>query len=152
MRYPKNRLVVLVFAALLATGLVAGGTHLNPKYERYRVAMVTKIITDELGLNNAQIITLNGIASELLRLKKTMQQNHLQSQKELLALFAQPRLDRDRVRQLANQKIDILRSHIPRLVQRLGDFYDGLTPGQREKLKAHIKHKIALFELLHRQK
>ena len=152
MRYPKNRLFILVFAALLTTGLVAGGIHINPKYERYRIAMVTKIITDELGLNNAQVVTLNRVAGELLRLKKTMQQNHLQSQKELLALLAQPTLDRDRVRQLANQKIDILRSHIPRLVQQVGDFYDGLTPGQRAKLKAHIKNKITLFELLHRQK
>lgn len=153
MKYLKSRVVVLLVSAVFFTALIAAaGYHTSPKYAKYHVEFVVKVISEELKLNEGQVKSLKKVAAELLSIKKEMHENRAKSHKEIIDLLAQSKLNREKLAGMANAKINLIQSRIPRLTQVLGEFYDGLSTEQRDKLRDHAKNRIARYEILNRQK
>lgn len=110
---------------------------------------IVEKISSELELTEPQVEKLEDVRDQMMNARKQMHQERKVAREDILNLLGQSSLDRDQSLAMINQRLDAIRDKAPQLVNALGDFYDSLTPEQRQELRERIEQKMARFESRH---
>lgn len=141
-----------ILFALGSVGLVASvaayGHHQCHDPEQKGKWIVEKI-SSELELTEPQVEKLEDVRDQMMNARKQMHQERKVAREDILKLLGQSSLDRDQSLAMINQRLDAIRDNAPQLVNALGDFYDSLTPDQKQELKERIEEKMTRFESRH---
>ncbi len=132
----------------LITSVAAYGHHQCHDPEQRGNWMVEKI-SSELELTEPQVEKLEAVRDQMMDARKQMHQERKVAREDMLKLLGQSSLDRDQSLAMINQRLDAIRDNAPQLVNALGDFYDILSPEQKQELKERIEEKMARFESRH---
>lgn len=135
--------IALLGAVGIAAAAAACGHHAHHHDPGgYAVRHIEKL-GRQLDLDEAQTVKLNAVAETLRQGREVMHGKHLETRKAALALFEQPKLDRQRALDLVRYTTRDIDDHAPRMIAAVGDFYDSLTPTQQQKLREEVTERMA---------
>jgi hypothetical protein len=92
-------------------------------------------VSRKLDLDAAQQQRLSSVQGHMQDLRATMQAAKEQHRDALLALLSGERFDRTEAMRLLKVPTAVAAETVPELVAAFGDFYDGLSVGQRTRLR-----------------
>ncbi len=135
-----GKLIALSAIGLLLMGAVTacGKGHFRLSPEK-RAQYFVEHVTEELKLTEPQVAKLNGVKDELLAARRHMVAQRQSAQETVLEMLEQPTMNRERVLSLVQQRTQEVNDKAPQIVAALGDFYDALSPEQRQKLRDEVK-------------
>lgn len=142
MKLITKRILVITTGVVLAGTLGACGHRAFHTSPEKRAEHLVEHISEDLGLNETQTASLDALKTELLTLRKQMKQEHEATHNALLEVLSQPTLDRERVVNLIQKRLQSLQDQTPRMVTAAGDFYDGLTAEQQQTLRKEIEERM----------
>jgi len=136
-------LILLTGVVVLAGSLTACGHH-RPSAEESaeHAAWMVERVSKKLDLNDTQKAKLEVLKTRLLAAREEAAQQHDADRKELLALLAQPTLDRTRVEALVTAHTRGIEAKAPEIIAAAGDFYDSLNAGQQRELREHVESRM----------
>ena len=136
-----GKIIALSAIGLLLAGAVTacGKGHFRMSPEK-RAQYFMEKATEELKLSEPQVAKLSVVKDELLAAKQQMGVQRKATQETLLEMLDQSTMDRERILSMVQQRTQEVNDKAPRVVAALGDFYDTLSPEQRQKLKDEVQH------------
>ena len=142
MKLSKRSIIYMTGGALLTLGVVACNYGMHYGTAEERGEWVVQKVSKELELNETQQARLAEVKDEFLNLRTTMRSDREQTRSDVLAMLAQPTLDREKANAIVDQKIETINSRSPAIIDAIGNFYDSLDDTQRAELMAFIEHKM----------
>lgn len=139
MKRSSKIIIGVVTSLALTTGLIAGEWHSRDPEEKmdYMVSKITK----KLDLNDAQVVELEKLKTDILALKKEFIAKKSEHHETLFQLFSQPTLDQQSIVNLVTEHTIAINAKAPVVVASMAGFYDSLTPEQQTKLRDKLaKH------------
>lgn len=138
MKHKKTLIVLLVAGTGL--GILAAtcsGKYCHRDPQRHSAWLMEKA-SDELELNNSQQAKLKLFVDELAESRKSMRSQRKQSRETLMDMLKQPSLDRDKAQAFVQERLDTVQQRAPKLINSFADFYDTLSPEQREEMREEL--------------
>ena len=148
MKLRKRTIVIITAGTLLIGGVAACKHKMHSASAEERGEWVVDKVSKELELNDSQRIKLVEVKDQFIAVRKSMRSDREEARKEVLAMLKQPKMDREKVNAMVNQKIAIVSEKSPSIIDAIGNFYDSLDDSQRaelsefieEKMERHVKH------------
>ena len=138
MKSKKTRTLLLVAGTSLALlGTACAGKFCSRDPEQHSAWLMEKV-TDELELDSSQQARLKVFVDELTDGRKAMRSQRTESRQTIMSLLEQPTLDRDKSLSLVQGHIKTVNERAPKLVNSFADFYDILSPEQRQELREEL--------------
>jgi Spy/CpxP family protein refolding chaperone len=136
----RNILISTLFSVMLVTGLAAckHGRSCGSFDEFDRQAVVNRVAS-HLDLSESQKAELQDIVGEFADRVKALHADRQAHHRELADLVRQETVSRQTVDRMVAEKLDRMKELADLAADRLIAFHATLTPGQREKLAAHIE-------------
>ena len=146
MKISKRTIIVITAGTLLIGGVAACKHKMHSATPEERGEWVVEKVSKKLELNETQKIKLVNLKDELLAVRKTMRSDRDEKRAEVLAMMQQPTLDREKVNNMVQQKINVASTQAPVVIDAMADFYDSLDDAQRAELVEHIEDKMEHFD------
>lgn len=142
MKLGKRTIILITSGVLLIGGVVACNRGMHHGSAEERSEWIVEKASEELELNAAQKAKLVKVKNEFLDVRKTMRNQSEQTRADVLTMLKQPTLDREKVNAIISQKIAIINTRSPAIVDAIGNFYDSLDDSQRAELSEFIEEKM----------
>jgi protein CpxP len=142
MKLGKRTIILITSGVLLIGGVVACNRGMHHGSAEERSEWIVEKASKELELNAAQKAKLVKVKNEFLDVRKTMRNQSEQTRADVLTMLKQPTLDREKVNAIISQKIAIINTRSPAIVDAIGNFYDSLDDSQRAELSEFIEEKM----------
>ncbi len=135
-----GKLIALTVAGVLLAGAITacGKGHFRMSPEK-RAQYFMEQVTEELKLTGPQVAKLGAVKDALLKARGEMLAQRKATQESVLQMLEQPTMDRDWVLSLVQQRTQEVNDKAPQVVAALGNFYDTLSPEQRQKLRDEVR-------------
>ena len=137
---PTNRrhwfwILGLVAAAVGALGLAGCGRHgcRHAHDPAQRAEWITKKITSELDLNDAQKARLELVKEEFLAQHEKRKQEREEAFQTVLAQIRSKQLDTEKLQALIQQRHKHMEEVAPSVLKKIADFHASLSDEQKEK-------------------
>lgn len=145
----KTIVVAISILSLALIGLAfAGGHGWRPSAEE-RVAHITSEIAERLDFSDAQKMTLDGIAEDILEERQQMAEGRKVLKSSLMELLAQESLTAEELRGLFETRKPAIETFLQMAAERLVEFHGMLTPEQRRllvaEMESHDGHRCRFF-------
>jgi Spy/CpxP family protein refolding chaperone len=146
----KRTLILLAAGGLLLAGGLASGCHRGPGGHHRDPAEMARFVTervddllDDVDATAAQREKIHAVKDRLLAEGAKLRGDREALHAELLAQWKADQVDRARLHQIVDERIDALRAFAHQAVDGAADTHDVLTPEQRAKLakKAERMHR-----------
>jgi Spy/CpxP family protein refolding chaperone len=139
----KKRLSLIVGTVVLASTVTACGPRCASREESAeRAEWMVERVSRQLDLNEAQQAKLEEVKAKLLAAREAATRQHEADRQEVLALLAQPALDRARAETLVQTHTRAVEARAPEIIAALGEFYDSLTAEQQQKLREQVESRM----------
>ncbi len=138
MKIYTKRVLLFVGGVIVTTSLVAGGQYFYHYDPEHRAEWMVKKISKKLELSDFQKENLMILKEELIETNKEMRNGR----EGILGMLQQPTIDRGKALAMIYERTDAVRERAPQIVEAIGNFYDSLTPEQREELREHVAERM----------
>ena len=136
----KPFIKLAVFAVAVGMlAVTAGCAHKSPQE---RAEWAVKHVSEDLKLNDAQLVKLNALKDQLLTMRGDYVKRRSETQKAIGELLSQPTLNQAQALALIKNRTQEVNDKAPQIVSAFAGFYDSLTPEQQKKLHDEITESI----------
>ena len=128
---------VVLFGGLSACahrGQGPGAQHSAADVSKFREKMIERV-SSQLELNTDQKQKLGVLADKLQEQRLALKGKSTDPRAELQGLISGEKFDRSRAQALVGEKTAAIATKSPEVVAAMGDFYDGLSPVQQQKVR-----------------
>lgn len=142
MKTSTKRALLVVGGLVVTTSLVAGGRYCYHHEPEQRAEWMLEKISEKLELSDAQKKKLIVLKNELIETLGKVRQSRESARENILTLLQQETMDREKALIMINERTNTIDKHAPQIVEAIGNFYDSLTPKQREELREHVAKRM----------
>lgn len=108
-----------------------------------RAGWMTERISKKLELDPAQRAKLEELKTTLLSIRSDVGEERQKARESMLALLDAPALDRQKVLQMVDAKMQKVHDKAPEVVDAIAGFTDSLNPSQKQFLRQRIESRSA---------
>ena len=134
----KKALTISLICAFIVGALVFNGCRSHSA--NHKAEFMVDYISETLDLNESQKAQLDGIKEEFLEKAKEMHAKREAMHAEFKTELLKETIDKQRVKELIDQKRAQMTEVVDLAVDRLAEFHSTLTQEQREKLVAKLEY------------
>lgn len=123
----------IIISTLIIGSVAIGATAYANRNHSFQERMIDRI-SDQLDLNDTQVMALNGFAGELNETRTLMQGDPGVIRNEISNLVSSTTFDQGKALSMINDRAAALQNNAPELVAAAAVFFDGLDSAQKEKV------------------